>query len=158
MVSQITRFHHLLVLVAVSWISADGFTTSSAASRHAFHTPKLKMGLFDGISKAFKNEAYSAPPEGNKATARHILVATKKEAAEVLDKIRSGASFNEVVKYSTCPSSAQGGSLGSFAPGTMVKEFDDVIFSADTPIGDLMGPVRTKFGYHLIVVDKRTGS
>ena len=54
-----------------------------------------------------------------------------------------------------------GGSLGSFTPGTMMKEFDEVIlFTTQTNIGEIVvGPVQTKFGYHhiLIVVDKRTG-
>ena len=60
-------------------------------------------------------------------------------------------------QYSTCPSRSQGGSLGSFSPGTMVKEFDDVVFNPETKAGEIMGPVKTQFGYHLIVVDKRTG-
>jgi peptidyl-prolyl cis-trans isomerase C len=60
--------------------------------------------------------------------------------------------------FSTCPSGKQaGGSLGSFSPGTMVKEFDDVIFNPETELGKVLGPVQTKFGYHIIVVDKRTG-
>ena len=40
---------------------------------------------------------------------------------------------------------------------TVVKEFDEVVFSPDTKVGQVMGPVQTQFGYHLIVVDKRTG-
>lgn len=47
-------------------------------------------------------------------------------------------------QYSTCPSGKQGGSLGSFAPGTMVPEFDKVIFSPDTNIGEVYGPLETK--------------
>ena len=39
----------------------------------------------------------------------------------------------------------------------MVKEFDEVVFSPDTKVGQVMGPVQTQFGYHLIVVDMRTG-
>lgn len=39
----------------------------------------------------------------------------------------------------------------------VVKEFDDVVFSPNTKVGQVMGPVQTQFGYHLIVVDKRTG-
>ena len=77
----------------------------------------------------------------------------------VMDKIASGSSsFADLARqYSTCPSGSSGGSLGSFQPGTMVPEFDKVIFSPDTVIGTVIGPVQTQFGYHLIVVDKRTG-
>merc|ERR1712151_1215292 len=111
------------------------------------------MGLFYAFKGAFANEEYSAPPEGIKATARHILVKTKDDASEVITKLGEGSTFASLAnQYSTCPSGASGGSLGSFSPGTMVPEFDDVIFSADTNLGEVIGPVQTKFGYHLIVV------
>ena len=102
---------------------------------------------------------YGAPPDAIKATARHILVKTQDDASMVLDKLAAGTStFSELAReYSTCPSGTSGGSLGSFEPGTMVPEFDAVIFSPDTVIGTILGPVETKFGYHLIVVDKRSG-
>jgi len=116
------------------------------------------MGLFDGFKKAFANEEYGAPPDAVKATARHILVKTSEEAQTVIDKLAEGATFASLAsEYSTCPSGARGGSLGSFQPGTMVPEFDKAIFNPETKVGELIGPVQTQFGYHLIVVDKRTG-
>ena len=139
----------------------EGFSTGASklpAAALAESSSALRMGLFDGISKAFSNEEYSAPPEGIKATARHILVKDASQVDVVMEKIRGGAPFAEVAReFSTCPSGSSGGSLGSFSPGTMVKEFDKVIFDKETNIGELMGPVQTQFGYHLIVVDKRTG-
>jgi peptidyl-prolyl cis-trans isomerase C len=119
---------------------------------------KLAMGFFDGLAKAFSNEEYGAPPDAVKASARHILVKSKEDVNVVLEQLKSGEPWNVLAsQYSTCPSKSQGGSLGSFAPGTMVPEFDKVVFSPDTKIGEIIGPVETKFGYHLIVVDKRTG-
>lgn len=121
---------------------------------------KLNMGFFDGLSKAFSNEEYSAPPEGVKATARHILVKEKGQINLVLNELqREDTTFQQVAReYSSCPSGkSSGGSLGSFAPGTMVKEFDEVIFDPNTNLGEIVGPVQTQFGYHFIVVDKRTG-
>ena len=105
------------------------------------------------------NLKYGAPPDAVKATARHILVKTPEDAKMVMDQISSGeSSFADLARqYSTCPSGSRGGSLGSFQPGTMVPEFDRVIFSPDTVLGTVIGPVETNFGYHLIVVDKRTG-
>lgn len=130
------------------------FETSTSAST----STSLGMGLFDGFKKAFSNEEYGAPPDAVKATARHILVKTPELAQEVVDKMAGGAPFASLAsEYSTCPSGARGGSLGSFAPGVMVPEFDKAIFNPDTKVGELIGPVETKFGYHLIVVDKRTG-
>ena len=86
------------------------------------------------------------------------MVKTTDDANMVIGKIGAGAKFADLARqYSTCPSGSSGGSLGSFEPGTMVPEFDKVIFSPDTALGTVIGPVETKFGYHLIVVDKRTG-
>ena len=88
---------------------------------------------------------YSAPPEGIKATARHILVKSTEDAKNVVDLLAGGASFATLAQqYSTCPSGAQGGSLGSFPPGTMVPEFDKVIFSSETNLGEVVGPIQTE--------------
>ncbi|MGK0168450.1 MAG: peptidyl-prolyl cis-trans isomerase C, partial [Gammaproteobacteria bacterium] len=57
-------------------------------------------------------------------------------------------------EHSSCPSSRQGGDLGQFGPGQMVKAFDEVVFSAD--VGVVQGPVKTEFGYHLLEVTSRT--
>ncbi len=62
-----------------------------------------------------------------RATARHILVATEDQCNELKAAIEGGADFAQVAKdNSSCPSSRQGGDLGSFGPGQMVKEFDTV--------------------------------
>ena len=46
------------------------------------------------------------------------------------------------------------GELGEFGRGAMVKEFDEVVFTA--PVGEVQGPVKTDFGFHLLEVTKRT--
>jgi len=90
-----------------------------------------------------------------KASARHILVATEEKCKELKSKIESGEDFATVAKeYSSCPSSRDGGNLGTFSPGMMVKEFDEVVFSA--PINEVQGPVKTQFGYHLVEVTGRS--
>jgi len=89
------------------------------------------------------------------ATARHILVDTEELCEELKTKIADGADFAAVAKeHSSCPSGRRGGDLGSFAPGQMVREFDEVVFSAD--LKEVQGPVQTQFGYHLIEVTSRT--
>lgn len=89
------------------------------------------------------------------ATARHILVDGEAQCLELKNEIEGGADFADVAKKnSTCPSSAQGGDLGSFGPGMMVPEFDQVVFSA--PVNTVQGPVKTQFGYHLLEVTSRT--
>tara|TARA_B110001452_G_scaffold49686_1_gene37971 strand:- start:1749 stop:1985 length:237 start_codon:yes stop_codon:yes gene_type:complete len=58
-------------------------------------------------------------------------------------------------QYSSCNSKTQGGNLGSFTPKTMVPEFDEVIFDPDNELNEVLGPVATKFGYHLIRIEAR---
>lgn len=84
-----------------------------------------------------------------RASAVHILVKEKKLAEEIKAKLDKGEDFATLAKkYSTCPSKKQGGSLGEFYKGDMVKAFDDVVFKR--PILKVHGPIKTQFGYHLI--------
>jgi peptidyl-prolyl cis-trans isomerase C len=90
-----------------------------------------------------------------KASARHILVATEEKCQELKGKIQNGEDFAVIAKeFSTCPSGRNGGDLGEFGPGMMVKEFDEVVFSA--PINEVQGPVKTQLGYHLVEVTSRS--
>lgn len=90
-----------------------------------------------------------------KASARHILVADQATCNDLKTRIEGGEDFAQVAKqYSECPSGQQGGDLGEFSPGMMVKEFDTVVFSAD--VGRVHGPVKTQFGYHLIEITRRS--
>ncbi|MBT1450979.1 peptidylprolyl isomerase [Glaciecola sp. XM2] len=83
------------------------------------------------------------------ACALHILVKTESEANQILTELKKGKEFGKLAKrYSLCPSGKKGGNLGEFKRGQMVKAFDDVVFKK--PILTVHGPVKTKFGYHLI--------
>ncbi len=121
------------------------------------------------ISDKDIHEFYVAHPEAMRTPeqvhARHILVkvdqnadsstkeAAKKKIEGILKEARSGADFAELAKkYSDCPSKQQGGDLGSFQRGQMVKAFEDVAF-AQTP-GTLSDVVETQFGYHIIKVEE----
>lgn len=87
--------------------------------------------------------------------ASHILVDSEEKANSILADIRAGKiSFEDAARqYSTCPSGKQGGSLGDFARGQMVPEFDQAVFALQE--GELTGPVKTQFGYHLIRMNKK---
>ena len=66
-----------------------------------------------------------------------------------------GADFADLAKqHSSCPSGKSGGNLGEFGPGQMVKEFDTVVFNE--AVGEVHGPVKTQFGYHLLEVTSRS--
>lgn len=89
------------------------------------------------------------------ASARHILVATEEQCNDLKKQIEEGADFAKLAEqYSQCPSGGDGGELGTFGPGQMVKEFDEVVFSAE--LNKVQGPIRTQFGYHLVEVTSRT--
>lgn len=89
-----------------------------------------------------------------KATASHILVKSQEACEALKAEIENGADFAALAqKHSLCPSGKKGGALGTFFRGQMVKEFDDVVFSAE--IGKVQGPVKTQFGYHLILITER---
>ena len=90
-----------------------------------------------------------------KATARHILAADQATCSDLKTRIEGGEDFAQVARvHSTCPSGQEGGDLGEFSPGMMVKEFDTVVFSGD--LGKVHGPVKTQFGYHLIEITQRS--
>ncbi|WP_295458973.1 peptidylprolyl isomerase [uncultured Thiodictyon sp.] len=87
-----------------------------------------------------------------KATPEEKLKA-KEKADGILKQVTGGGDFAELAKKeSSCPSAPQGGDLGEFARGQMVKPFEDVAFSLKP--GDVSGVVETQFGYHII---KSTG-
>lgn len=90
------------------------------------------------------------------AAARHILVDDEEKANEIKAKIEAEEiSFEDAAKeHSSCPSAEQGGDLGQFGKGQMVPEFDEAVFSSEA--GALVGPVKTQFGYHLILVGDKT--
>ena len=90
-----------------------------------------------------------------KARARHILVSSKEACDDLKSQIEGGADFAQLAKsHSECPSGKQGGDLGEFSPGEMVREFDEVVFKAD--LGKVHGPIKTDFGYHLIEITIRS--
>ena len=90
-----------------------------------------------------------------KAKARHILVDTEAQCEALKSEIEAGADFADVARqHSKCPSGRDGGDLGEFGRGQMVREFDEVVFSAD--LNAVQGPVKTQFGYHLLEVTGRT--
>lgn len=95
--------------------------------------------------------------------ASHILINIEnndsvnalKQAKDIISEIKRGSSFEELAKkYSKDPGSgSRGGDLGWFGKGRMVKQFEDAALKA--AIGQIVGPVRTQFGYHIIKVTAR---
>jgi len=103
--------------------------------------------------------------QGEQAHARHILIRVAPDATEeeraaaqlraesVATLAKQGADFAELASiHSEDPGSRnKGGDLGWFGRGRMVKEFEDAVFAAKP--GDIIGPVKSQFGYHIIRVE-----
>lgn len=101
---------------------------------------------------------YDANPQhfskGATVSAKHILTDSEEKCNEILKDINNGKAFEEAAQeFSTCPSGSRGGDLGEFGKGQMVPEFEKAAFEAE--IGQVIGPVKTQFGYHLIKVEKK---
>ena len=105
--------------------------------------------------KAFYEENKANFTAGESVNASHILVDAEEKAKELLVKINAGEiSFEDAArKESSCPSSENGGNLGEFTKGQMVPEFDEAVFKMN--VGEVVGPVQTQFGYHLIKLNAK---
>ncbi|MCH7825454.1 MAG: peptidylprolyl isomerase [Acidobacteria bacterium] len=104
----------------------------------------LRFGVFGVVTHWLflrrHGRTAAAQPKPNHVPARTSIV--------------GGVEFREAAgQHSSCPSSAQGGELGSFGPGQMVPEFDEVIWKE--LVGEVHGPVKTSFGYHLSEIVSR---
>ena len=106
--------------------------------------------------KEFYEDNKAQFKKGETVSAKHILVKEEDECNAILAAINAGEkTFEDAAKESsTCPSGQQGGSLGEFGKGQMVKEFEDAAFAAE--IGAVVGPVATQFGFHLIKVEAKS--
>lgn len=112
-----------------------------------------------GVDEAELRAQYDADPTAfQSSTVRHILVETEEEAQDVLDRLEDGEDFGELAEeLSIDPGSgANGGSLGEAPAGSYVEPFEEAVYSPDTELGEVVGPVETQFGFHLIIVDERT--
>lgn len=121
--------------------------------------PTIKIEDSDTLEFYKGNSQYFSKPEQVRAS--HILIkvepdaeeSVKKDAIErinaIQDRIAAGEEFSDLARaLSEGPSNVNGGDLGSFGRGQMVKSFEDAVFAMN--IGDVSDVVETQFGYHLI--------
>jgi len=99
-----------------------------------------------------------APDAGRSCVLRHILVEKEEEILRAKARLEAGAAFGEVAaECSMCNSGKEGGALGKRLQGSMQPALDEVCFSPETKLGEVVGPIKTKYGFHLVVVDAREG-
>ena len=171
------RFEPFLSEISVSEDEARAEYDRTSADYHrdeqrvirylVVETSKLRRTLpvEEAELRAYYEEHKDEFLEGEQAHARHILIQVSPDSSEeerydaelhangVAQIARTGADFGELAaKHSDdSGSAAEGGDLGWFGRGRMVKEFEDAVFSAKP--GEIVGPIKSQFGYHIIRVD-----
>lgn len=107
----------------------------------------------DALKSAYDTQYANAQPT-TEYHAAHILVQTEDEAKAIKADLDKGGDFAAIAKEKSTDkgSAANGGDLGWFGVGMMVKPFEDAVVAA--PVGKVVGPIKTDFGYHLILVSE----
>lgn len=128
---------------------------------------KLAKGIqaSDAQLQALYEQQLASFKQDETREAQHILIvvngddpkadaAAKAKAEDILKQLKAGADFAKLAeKYSGDPGSAKnGGDLGWIGHGAMVKPFEDALFNI-SKVGDVAGPIRTQYGYHIIKLD-----
>lgn len=105
----------------------------------------------ESLQAAYDAKFANAEP-ATEYNAAHILVETEEKANELKAQLDGGADFAELARANSTDvgSGANGGDLGWFGIGMMVKPFEDAVIGAE--VGQVTGPVQSDFGFHLILV------
>lgn len=114
-----------------------------------------KEGVNDAKIKAFYDEQVKAIKPVEEVRARHILVEGEEDAKKIMARVKGGEDFGKIAKETSKDpgSGAEGGDLGYFTKDRMVPEFAEAAFAAK--VGDVAGPVKSQFGWHVIKVEDR---
>ena len=123
------------------------------ALRDAFFDAKIGDAVTDAdAKKVFDDKIGQLKPE-QEVRARHILVETEAEAKEIAERVKKGEDFAALAKEKSKDSGAEGGDLGFFSRGQMLKPFEDAAFALD--VGAISDPVQTQFGWHVIKLEEK---
>ncbi len=127
-------------------------------SKHLENGLYIESLIKKNVTEASVKEAYEhlvkETSTKEEVKAQHILVETEEEAKSIEGKLAKGESFETLAKeYSKDGSKNNGGDLGYFAKGAMVKSFEDAAFALK--IGQVSAPVKSDFGWHIIKLNDR---
>lgn len=127
----------------------------SRVTMQVYFSRKLEEKLTDDRLQESYQQHLAANPSEEEVRARHILVESQEKAVAILAEISGGKDFADAAKeHSTGPSGPQGGDLGYFTAGAMVKPFSDAAFAMEAGAVS-PEPVQTDFGWHVIKVEDR---
>ncbi len=126
------------------------------ALRRAFFAEKISSTVTpEALQAAYADYVKAFTPQ-DEVRASHILVATEADAKAIAEELAKGTPFEQLAKEKSMdPSGAQnGGDLGYFSRGMMVKPFEDAAFALE--VGQVSEPIQSQFGWHIIkLVEKR---
>ncbi len=124
------------------------------ALRDAFVEKNIRGSVSESTAKKIYDDQIGSAKPPEEIHARHILVEKEDQAKDLIKQIAGGKDFAELAKKeSKGPSAVQGGDLGYFTKGRMVKDFEEAAFALKA--GEISEPVKTKFGWHVIKVEDR---
>ena len=123
------------------------------ALRDAYFDVKIDGAVTEADAKKIYDEKIGQVKPEKEIHARHILVTTPEEAKEVAERLKKGEDFATVAKEKSKDANAEGGDLGWFGRGQMLKPFEDAAFALE--VGAISEPVQTQFGWHIIKVEEK---
>jgi peptidyl-prolyl cis-trans isomerase C len=123
------------------------------ALRDAFFEARISDAVTEADAKKIFDEKIAGLKPEQEIRARHILVATEAEAKEIAERLKKGEDFATLAKEKSKDPNAEGGDLGFFSRGQMLKPFEDAAFALE--VGELSEPVQTQFGWHIIKLEEK---
>ncbi len=124
------------------------------ALRDTYFAQKISPTITEAEIKAAYDQEAAKVAQTERVRARHILVASEKEAQDIEAQLKAGGKFEDLAKkYSLDGSKDFGGDLGYFTAPEMVPEFSKAAFALK--VGEVSDPVKTDFGWHIIKLEDR---
>lgn len=116
--------------------------------------PVVEAAVSDAALQKAYDEKFKDSKPATEYKAAHILVDSEEKANALKAELTNGATFADLAKANSTDtgSGAQGGDLGWFGLGAMVKPFEDAVVAAK--VGEVTGPIKSDFGWHLILVSE----
>jgi peptidyl-prolyl cis-trans isomerase C len=123
------------------------------ALRDAYFDASIAGGVSEADAKKIYDDKMAGAKPEQEVRARHILVVSEDEAKDIAERLKKGEDFAALAKEKSKDTNAEGGDLGFFTRGQMLKPFEEAVFALD--VGDISEPVQTQFGWHIIKVEEK---
>ena len=123
------------------------------ALRDAYFDASIAGGVSEADAKKIYDDKMAGAKPEQEVHARHILVVSEDEAKDIAERLKKGEDFAALAKEKSKDTNAEGGDLGFFTRGQMLKPFEEAVFALD--VGDISEPVQTQFGWHIIKVEEK---